>query len=457
MTKRGTIGRPVAIGSSALLVALAMSACSGTTSSTQSREAGATATFQVFAEPDDKGAAVLSAINSAKVSIDIPIYSIGGDPNFDGALAAAKQRGVNVRVMMNGGYGAYVPGAQSFTKALLAAPGTGTAKVNWSSNNFSITHQKSVIVDAADASGAPLDAKALPTATAQLVISTGNFNGFKGSSFYLARDYALVTKDPKLITTVESAFASDFGCAGSTVINPANLTVADRLVWSNGTTGANAGQTGSYPPGGNYPPPSALAAGAQNQGNAKSEWLAVIQGAKPGDVLRVTNEEMSDTDVINALVAAAKSGVDVRVIMTMPDTTKSSGAAAMAALNAIASAGPKSSVHLFAKADSVLYIHSKFAAINGSDAVVGSQNFSQTSMQLNRELGVRLGAEDQSAIAVLAGTFDTDWAVTANVTVLPGASPAPSTAPSRSAPQKQSLADAGAPPQGTTNQKCGPI
>ncbi|MEI6622284.1 MAG: phospholipase D-like domain-containing protein [Actinomycetes bacterium] len=300
--------------------------------------------------------------------------------------------------MMNGGYGAYVPGAQSFTKALQAAPGTGSAKVNWSSNNFSITHQKSVIIDAADASGAPLAANALPTATAQLVISTGNFNGYQGAHFYAARDYAMVTKDPKLIATVESAFSSDFGCAGSTVINPANLTVADRLVWSNGTTGANVGQTGSYPPGADYPPPSSLAGSAQDQGNAQSEWLAVIGAA-----------------------------------------------------------GPKASVHLFAKSDSVLYIHSKFASVNGSDAVVGSQNFSQTSLEFNRELGVRLGNEDQSAIAVLTGTFDTDWAATANVTVLPSASPAPPSATSLSSAQQHILTNVGAPPKGTANQTCGPI
>ncbi|MEI6622285.1 MAG: hypothetical protein WCP28_10300, partial [Actinomycetes bacterium] len=96
MTGRGSIAVPIATGTTVLLLAATMSACSGTTTSTVSKEATSAGTFQIFAEPDDKGAAVLNAINSAKVSIDIPIYDIGGDPNFDGALAAAKQRGVNV-------------------------------------------------------------------------------------------------------------------------------------------------------------------------------------------------------------------------------------------------------------------------------------------------------------------------------------------------------------------------
>ncbi len=456
--------RTVVIVSVTTILGLGVASCAGTSDSIVNESNGGTnsgggAAFTIVAQPDDKGQAVLNAIASAKVSIDIPIYTIGGDPTFDAALATAKSNGVNVRIMMNGGYGSNPAVATVYSNTLTAAPGAGSVKVNWSSNNFSITHQKSVIVDAVDAQGIPLASGSLPK-SASVVISTGNFSGsvqYK-ETFYQARDYEMTTSDPSTIATIENVFSSDFSCAGSKTIDPGGIAASDQLQWSNGTTGSATGLDGQYPALGNYPAPSGLPSGAIDQGNVKAAYLALIASAKEGDVLRVTNEEMADPDIITALTAASASKVTVRVVMTMPNTKTASGLAAIAALKGIAAAGPNSSVHLFANASGVLYIHSKFVSLNGTQAIVGSQNFSQTSLQYNRELGVQLGSADAAAIAVLTSTFDTDYAVTANVTPY-GPGTTGNLAPFKplTEAQKQALSTVDLPTAYTPNQTCGPV
>lgn len=411
----------VTIFSLAILGLGTLAACgSAADSATTEPNQGSTGNgYTIVAQPDDKGAAVIAAINSATTSIDIPIYSIGGDPAFDKAITDAMARGVNVRVMTNGGNGAYLPGDTSYAKMLAAAPGPGKGQMNWSSNNFDITHQKSIIVDAADSNGSPIAAGSLPS-TAKVVISTGNFAGYqppKGAPFqpfYHSRDYDITTSDTGLVTTIESAFNSDFTCASRTTINPSGLTPATVLGWSNGTTGANpADAAGQYPSQAEaYPWPGETGPNAQSQGNTRAIQEGLIKGTNSGDILRVTNEEMSDSAVVQDLIAAAGRGVDVRIIMTAPaPTAYGKPNPQYTNLQNIANAG--ATIHLFTKNDSdptQLYIHSKTIAVNAAQAYAGSQNFSSTSLDFNRELGIQFGANDPSTITFLNATFDSDWA-----------------------------------------------
>jgi phosphatidylserine/phosphatidylglycerophosphate/cardiolipin synthase-like enzyme len=50
-------------------------------------------------------------------------------------------------------------------------------------------------------------------------------------------------------------------------------------------------------------------------------------------------------------------------------------------------------------------MHTKMI-VGGSEAFVGSENFSQTSMEANREMGLLLGGRD---IEDLQAQFDRDW------------------------------------------------
>jgi phosphatidylserine/phosphatidylglycerophosphate/cardiolipin synthase-like enzyme len=62
-------------------------------------------------------------------------------------------------------------------------------------------------------------------------------------------------------------------------------------------------------------------------------------------------------------------------------------------------------LHFFEGQDE-LYIHAKVILADGTDAYVGSTNFSGNSMNFNRELGLQLSGAD--AVAVLVSTFQAD-------------------------------------------------
>jgi cardiolipin synthase len=135
--------------------------------------------------------------------------------------------------------------------------------------------------------------------------------------------------------------------------------------------------------------------------NSQSTILAVITGAKHS--LSVENEEMGDSTVTAALVAAAKRGVDVKVIMTAESEWDT-------AFNELVKAGVR--VRLYADSDKVLYIHAKavVADAGGSDqqVFVGSENFSKASLGYNRELGLRTA--NKAVISVISATLATDYA-----------------------------------------------
>ena len=52
-------------------------------------------------------------------------------------------------------------------------------------------------------------------------------------------------------------------------------------------------------------------------------------------------------------------------------------------------------------------MHAKLILVDGARACVGSENFSPTSLDANRELGIVLA--DPAAIATLSAAFEHDW------------------------------------------------
>ncbi len=113
--------------------------------------------------------------------------------------------------------------------------------------------------------------------------------------------------------------------------------------------------------------------------------------------LDVYNEEMDSPAIESALEGDAGRGVNVRVSMTADPSWDS----AFAELTA---AGVH--VHTYAP-NAALYIHAKMI-LTPARAFVGSQNFSETSMDKNRELG--LIVSDATVRASLSRTFDSDYA-----------------------------------------------
>ena len=135
--------------------------------------------------------------------------------------------------------------------------------------------------------------------------------------------------------------------------------------------------------------------------NSQSSILAVINAAK--HTLSVENEEMGDPTITDALVAAAKRGVDVQVIMTAESEWD-------AAFSQLTSAGVH--VRLYADSDSALYIHAKAVVADAGrpdqQLFVGSENFSRASLDYNRELGLRTA--DKAVITTINATVAADYA-----------------------------------------------
>lgn len=108
-------------------------------------------------------------------------------------------------------------------------------------------------------------------------------------------------------------------------------------------------------------------------------------------------EEMADMNVVKALIDAAERGISVNIDMTYSDQWQR-------AFEELTTAG----VHVRTyDPKALLYIHAKMILVDGARAFVGSENFSQDSLDYNRELGIVL--TDPKIIAALAATFDSDW------------------------------------------------
>jgi cardiolipin synthase len=132
--------------------------------------------------------------------------------------------------------------------------------------------------------------------------------------------------------------------------------------------------------------------------NSRTKMLALINSAK--ETLSIENEEMKDTQVEQALADAASRGVKVQVVLPAPDSgDKDSNSDGVSFLK-------KANVSV--REDKKLYIHAKIIIADEQEAYVGSENFSSTSLDKNRELGMLIA--EASIIQGLEEAFMTDYA-----------------------------------------------
>src|SRR5664279_676819 len=187
-------------------------------------------------------------------------------------------------------------------------------------------------------------------------IMTGNLT----SQFYgTTRDFVVMDRAPAAVAAIEAVFADDWDgrpiTGGST---------PDGLVWSPG---------------------------------AEPALVGLIDAAHRS--VSVENEEMDSTPIVSALEAAGLRGVLVEVTMT----ANSEWDTAFAALT-----GAGVRVATYPDSPSALYVHAKAIVVDGSTAFVGSQNFSTSSLDDNRELGLVTG--DPAVVGPLAQTLAGDFA-----------------------------------------------
>jgi cardiolipin synthase len=210
-------------------------------------------TATLITEPNDGMAPITTAIANAKKSIDLIMYQCQ-DTILENALIAAAQRGVSVRVLLNGGYyGARK--AQTVNDRAYEHLSLAGIPVRWTPAFFALTHEKSLIIDHATA-----------------FILTFNFTA---QYYATGRDFGIVDQNPADVAAMDVTFTADWNHVKRAAPS------GDDLVWSPGS---------------------------------ENDMLGLILNAKKS--LAIYNEEMADGPVIHALEAAAQRGVIVSVLMT---------------------------------------------------------------------------------------------------------------------------------------------
>jgi phosphatidylserine/phosphatidylglycerophosphate/cardiolipin synthase-like enzyme len=215
-------------------------------------------------------------------------------------------------------------------------------KVTWSSGAYRYTHQKTVIIDGSVA-----------------VIMTANLT----SRYYsTTRDFLVVDASRPDVAAITRVFNADYAH------RPVRPGDGRDLVWS----------------------PT----------DAQDKLLALINGATSS--LRIYSEEMGDATVVDALISAAKRGVDVRVC---GENTYGEYDSEFAKLTR---AGVRVSYY---RDPSGFYIHGKVIEADygtrHAKVFIGSENFSSTSLNRNRELGLIVSGP--AVLSSVARTFAADF------------------------------------------------
>ncbi|NUP47185.1 MAG: hypothetical protein HOW97_07700 [Catenulispora sp.] len=190
-------------------------------------------------------------------------------------------------------------------------------------------------------------------------ISTGNLD----TTYYsTSRDYSVFDTDAVDVAAVEQVFNADFS---GTSITPGD---GDHLVWS----------------------PT----------DSQTHLLALINGATK--TLDVQQEEFGDTALINAIVAAAQRGVAVRCVL------ENTGGSYNSQISQVQAAGAQVTQYT---SQTGYYIHAKaIVADYGTSAAkvfAGSENFSDNSLNHNRELGLIL--TDSGVLTGIENAFTADF------------------------------------------------
>ncbi|MER6129604.1 phospholipase D-like domain-containing protein [Streptomyces sp. NPDC001795] len=233
--------------------------------------------------------------------------------------------------------------ANSSAYNALTSAGVG---VVWSPSTFVYTHQKTITVD-----------------NVKSLILTGNLT----SQYYTtSRDYGVFDDDTRDVASIEKVFNADY--TGSSI----TPTDGDHLLWS----------------------PT----------DSRNRLLSLINGATAK--LDIEELELSDSTVVNAIVARAQAGVAVRVVLESPSSYSSEVSAIKAAGGTVVGYSDPNGFYIHAKAMVADY------GLSTQKVEAGSMNISSNSLSNNRELGLILtGTGVAEAVATtIETTFNSDYA-----------------------------------------------
>lgn len=130
--------------------------------------------------------------------------------------------------------------------------------------------------------------------------------------------------------------------------------------------------------------------------NSRRVLLDLIASAESS--LEIYAEVIRDDEIVTAFGAAVARGVDVEIVLS-PDNDPTN----QRILETLQASGV--TIHVVDDP----YIHAKSVLADGERAFIGSQNFTETSLDENREIGIVLS--ETAVITRLAATFELDVAL----------------------------------------------
>ncbi|MBC7467311.1 MAG: hypothetical protein H7256_15080 [Bdellovibrio sp.] len=286
----------------------------------------------------------ITAILTAKKSVYLKMFHLTNDDVVE-ALIQAHKNGVEVKVILD---------SKSMLLSRFSDPYKKLLKhqvpVLKSTSKFSITHEKSMTVD---------HSVALVTA----INLTKNYK--------TTRDFGIVTKDAAVVSEVESVFQADWQNAIQKKGITPNLT-NPFLIWS--------------------------------PINSREKIVALVGYAKKSIDLEVEN--FGDADIQDALVLAAKKGIQVRVIVPLCDKNFNPFHN-VKYIQQMEKDKVQVRVMPAPETEKTPYMHSKMILVDGQAMYIGSVNFSNNSTQKARELGL-IFSNDKVAKQI-STIYNQDW------------------------------------------------
>ncbi|MBN6739786.1 GTP-binding protein [Acidithiobacillus sp. MC6.1] len=279
-------------------------------------------------------APIVQVIRSARHSVDLNVYYLSSRPIM-AALKAARNRGVNVRVILDARPYGMKP--WQIRKEFHAVAVLG-AQVHQAPARFEARY----VYD---------QAKYVCNGH-ECEIGTANFDW---SAFHRNREYLYVTRNPQVVQAARAVFHAD---------------------WTDQQAGAGPHRVLVLSPG------------------SEPAIAAVISQPGPVDI---ESEEMGDDRAI--LDAIAAKGRLARVILPASISVQDKRNVAWLERHGV-------QVRLMPKRP--IYMHAKMV-VGEQEAFIGSENFSESSLNRNREIGLLLNV---SNIGKLQAQFDRDWART---------------------------------------------
>ena len=181
--------RALPAAASLAVVLLAVTGCkvqvsggSPTTGPVQAGTSAVTRSGPLIVEPGGGFSPVYRLLSGARRSIDVTMYEFS-DTTAEHDLAAAAERGVRVRVILDRRERSVNSGAYSYL-------GSHRVAVTWSSPDYRYTHQKTVIIDGTTA-----------------VIMTANLT----SRYYAtSRDFLVIDTERADVSAITAVFDADF-------------------------------------------------------------------------------------------------------------------------------------------------------------------------------------------------------------------------------------------------------